>query len=89
MGKLEPIVQSTFNMEAIEISNEREFDQLKDLQRKFTRSMAEFEAEFLTAHTNGCRKRLDHCKICLFKQKLIVLEDEFKQIVGKMVVTLD
>ena len=45
MGILEPIVQSTFNMEAIEISNEREFDQLKDLQRKFTRSMAKFEAE--------------------------------------------
>ena len=86
---LEPIVQSTFTMEAIEISNEKEFNQLRELQRKFTRSMADFEAEFLTAHTNGCRKRLGQCKVCLFKQKLIVLEDEFKQIVGKMVVTLD
>ena len=86
MGKLEPIVQSTFNMEAIEISNEREFDQLKDLQRKFTRS---FEAEFSAVHTNGCRKRLGKCKICLFKQKLIVLEEEFKQMVRTMIVTLD
>ena len=89
MGLIGSPVQSGFNMEAIEISNEQEFDQLKELQRKFTRSMAEFEAEFSTAHMNGCRKRLGKCKICLFKQKLIILEDEFKQMVGKMVVKLD
>ena len=76
-------------MEVIEISNEKEFDQLKDLQRKFTRTMAEFEAEISVVHSNGCGKRLGKCKICLFKQKLIVLEEEFKQMVRTMVVTLD
>ena len=86
---LKPIAQSTFTMETIEVSNEKEFDQLREIQRKFTRSMAGFEAEFSIAHTNGCKKRLGQCKICLFKQKLIILEEEFKQMVGKMVVTLD
>ena len=51
--------------------------------------MAEFEAEFSAVHTNGRRKRMGECKICLFKQKLIVLEEEFKQMVRTMVVTLD
>ena len=62
---------------------------MEGLQRRFTVSMAGFEADLSTAHTNECKKRLGQCKICIFKQKIIILEEEFKQIVGKMVVALD
>ena len=69
-------------MEAFKVSNRTEFDQWQDLQRRFKVSMAGFEAEL--AHTNECKRRIGKCRICIFKQKIVLLEEEFTKIMEKM-----
>ena len=71
-------------MEAFKVSNKTDSDQWKDLQRRFKVSMAGFEAELSNAHTNECKKRIGQCKICIFKQEIILLDEEFTQIMEKM-----
>ena len=82
---LNPKVQSRLEMDKVEISSEQEFGKLKDLQRKFSRMMAETESELAVIHSNVCEKRLGKCRVCLFKEKIIILDDEFE----KMVLTLE
>ena len=70
---LNPKVQSRLEMDKIETSSEQE----QDLQKKFSRMMAETESEIAVVHSNVCEKRLGKCRICLFKEKIIFLDDEF------------
>ena len=84
MGKLKGIDQSEGDMEEFKVSNRTEFDQWQDLQRRFKVSMAEFEAELARTHTNECKRRIGKCRICIFKQKIVLLEEEFTKIMEKM-----
>ena len=75
-------------MGKVEISSEQEFGKLKDLQKKFSRMMAETESEIAIVHSNGGEKCLRKCRICLFKEKIIILDDEFEKM-NRMELTLD
>ena len=76
-------------MDSVEISTEKEFEKLQDLQKKFSRTMADIEAEISVVHSNGCGKRLGKCRVCLFKEKIIILDDEFEKLIRTMILTLD
>ena len=66
------------------MSNRTEFEQWQDLHRRFKVSMGGYESELAKTHTNACTRRIGKCKICIFKQKIVLLEEEFSKIMEKM-----
>ena len=59
------------------------------MQKKFSRMMAETESEIAVIHSNACEKLLGKCSVGLFKEKIIILDDEFEEMISMMVLTLE
>ena len=66
------------------MSSRTVFEQWQDLHRRFKVSMAGYESELAKTHTNTCTRRIGKCQLCIFKQKIILLEEEFTKIMEEM-----
>ena len=66
------------------MSNRAEYEHWQDLQRRFKVSMGGYESELAKTHTNECTRRIGKCQLCIFKQKIVLLDEEFTKIMEKM-----
>ena len=56
----------------------------KEFHERFRRSMAVYENDMSTIHTNRCNEKTHRCKLCMAKAKLLVLTEEIKELVEQM-----
>ena len=56
----------------------------KEFHKRFRLSMAVYENDMSTIHSNRCDEKTHKCKLCMAKAKLVVLTEEVRKLVEKM-----
>ena len=56
----------------------------KEFHERFRLSMAVYENDMSTIHSNRCNEKTHRCKLCMTKAKLVVLTEEVKELVEQM-----
>ena len=56
----------------------------KEFHERFRLSMAVYENDMSTIHSNRCNEKTHKCKLCMAKAKLVVLAEEVKELVEQM-----
>ena len=71
-------------METVKASNRVELKMWQELQRRFKVSMGQYESEVAKIHANACTRKPGRCRCCIFKTKVVLLEEELSKMVEKM-----
>ena len=71
-------------MEGVNASDRIEMQMWQDFQQRFKVSMGQYEAEMAKMHGNACTARPGRCRLCMFKTKVELLEEELKKLVEAM-----
>ena len=71
-------------METVKASDRVEMEMWQDFQRQFKVSMGQYEAEVAKMHGNACTAKPGRCRLCIFKTKVVLLEEELKKLVEAM-----
>ena len=71
-------------METVKASDRVEMGIWQDFQQRFKVSMGKYEAEIAKMHSNACTAKPGRCRLCIFKTKIELLEEELKKLVEAM-----
>ena len=71
-------------MESVKAADRVEMEKWQEFQQRFKISMGQYEAEIAKMHSNACTAKHVRCRLCIFKTKIELLEEELKKLVEAM-----